>query len=98
MRIRIRIRMKMSRIRNTEKWLTKKEKNASFQELNVLSEELETCVLGSLIKDCFQFNLLQDIVEQEEVIEDDFDIIHDSVLGSDTLSKRLVCSLVVSVE
>jgi hypothetical protein len=42
--------------------------------------------------------LLQDIVEQEEVIEDDFDIIHDSVLGSDSLSKRLVCSLVVSVE
>ena len=32
--------------------------------------------------------LLQDtIVEQEEVIEDDFDIIQDGVLGSDSLSK-----------
>jgi hypothetical protein len=30
---------------------------------------------------------LQDTVEQEEVIEDDFDIIQDGVLGSDTLSK-----------
>jgi hypothetical protein len=41
----------MSRIRNTKKWITKKDKNAYFLELNVLSEELETYVLGRLIKD-----------------------------------------------
>jgi hypothetical protein len=34
-----------------------------------------------------KFLIFQDTVEQEEVIEDDFDIIHDGVLGSDTLSK-----------
>jgi hypothetical protein len=58
----------------------------------------EGLVARDLCQGCFNYNLLQDIVEQEEVIEDDFDIIHDSVLGSDSLSKRLVCSLVVSVE
>jgi hypothetical protein len=67
-----------------------------FSRLNVLSEGLDTGVLGILIKTVFNYNLLQDIVEQEEVIEDDFDIIHDSVLGSDSLSKWLFCSFVVS--